>query len=95
MKDKKYCKVRDNCHSTAEDWGAGHSMCNLKYDVPKSVPTDSQDGSNYDYHFIIKEFVEKLKDQFTCLGENIEKYITFTVPIENEVRRIDKNGEEM
>ena len=35
LKDKKYCKVRDNCHYTAEDWGAGHSMCNLKYNVPK------------------------------------------------------------
>ena len=33
--------------------------------------------------------------QFTCLGGNTEKYTTFTVPIENEVRRIDKNGEEV
>ena len=32
---------------------------------------------------------------FTCLGENTEKYITFTVPIENEVTKIDKNGEEI
>ena len=35
----------------------------------------------------------------TCLGENTEKCITFTVPIENEVtrrkRRIDENGEEV
>ena len=29
----------------------------------------------------------------TCLGENIEKY--FTVPIEREARRNDKNGEEV
>ena len=36
-----------------------------------------------------------LKKQFTCLGENIEKYITFSVPIEKEVTRIDKNGEEI
>ena len=31
----------------------------------------------------------------TCLGENTEKYITFTVPIEKEVTRIDKNGEKI
>ena len=29
------------------------------------------------------------------MGENIEKYINFTVPIEKEVTRIDKNGEEI
>ena len=28
--------------------------------------------------------------QFSCLGESIEKYITFTVPIEREVRRNEK-----
>ena len=27
----------------------------------------------------------------TCLGENTENYITFTVPIEKEVTRTDKN----
>ena len=50
-------------------------------------------GSNYDYHFIIKELADEFKKQFTCLGENTEKYITSTVPIEKEVTRIDKNGE--
>ena len=39
-------------------------------------------GSNYDFHFIIKELAEEFKKQFSCLGENTEKYITFTVPIE-------------
>ena len=36
------------------------------------------------------------KKQFTCLGENTGKYITFTAPIAKEVTRIDKkNGEEI
>ena len=38
---------------------------------------------------------EEFKKQFTCSGENTEKYITLTVPIEKEVTRIDKNGEEI
>ena len=38
---------------------------------------------------------EEFRKQFPCLGENTEKYITFTVPVENEVTRIDKNGEEV
>ena len=41
----------------------------------------------------IKELAEEFKKQVTCFGENTEKYIIFTVPIEKEVTRIDKNGE--
>ena len=52
-------------------------------------------GSNYDYHFIIKELAEGFKQQFTCLGENTEKPITFTVTMEKEVTRTDKNEEEI
>ena len=52
-------------------------------------------GSNYDYHFIIKELAEEFKKQFTCLGENSQKYITFTLPTEKEVTKNDKNGEEV
>ena len=40
------------------------------------------------YHLIIKQLAEEFKKQFTCLGESIEKYITFTVPIEKEVIKI-------
>ena len=61
----------------------------------KKCPIVFRNGSNYDYHFIIKEVAGEFKKQFTCLGKNTEKYITFTVPIEKEVTRIDKNGEEI
>ena len=63
--------------------------------MPKRIPNIFHNGSNYDYHFIIKELAEEFKKQFTCLGENTEKYINFTVPIEKEVTRINKNGEEV
>ena len=45
-------------------------------------------GSNYDYHCIIKELAEELEKTLTCLGKHTEKYITFTVPI--EAMRIDE-----
>ena len=95
MKDKKYCKVRDHCHYTGEYTGAACSIHNLKYSVPKKIHIAFHNGSTYDYHFIIKELVEEFKKQFTCLGEDTEKYITFTIPIEKEVTRIDKNGKEI
>ena len=42
-----------------------------------------------------KNLLEDIKmPQFTCVGENNEKYITFSVPIQKEVIKIDKNGEE-
>ena len=33
---------------------------------------------------------EEFKKQFTCLGENTEKYITFTVSIEKELHELVK-----
>ena len=87
LKDKKYCKVRDHYHYTGAYRGAAHSICNLKYSVRKKVPIDFHNGRNYDYHFIIKELAGEFKKQFTFLGEDAEKYITFTVPIEKEVTK--------
>ena len=58
------------------------STCNIKYSVPKEIPILFQNGSSHHYHFIIKEVAEGFDGQFTCLGENTEKYITFLVPIE-------------
>ena len=53
--------------------GAAHSICNLKYSVATKIPIAFHNGSNYDYHFIIKELAEEFKKQFTCLGENNKK----------------------
>ena len=42
---------------------------------------------------MIKELAEKFKKQFTFLGENTEKCITLTVPIEKEVTRINTDAD--
>ena len=55
VKDKRYCKGRDHCHYTGQYKGAVHSICHLKYSGPKKSPVAFHNGSNYDYHFIIKE----------------------------------------
>ena len=61
--------------------------------MPNEVPVVFQNGSNYDYHFIMKELVKEFEGEFV-LGENAEKYRTFSAPIEKEVTKIDKDGNE-
>ena len=89
-------KVRDHCHYTGKYRGAAHSICNLRYTIPKKIPVVFHNGSTYDYHFIIKQLAREFKYYLECLGENTEKYITFSVPIkkvlDNDNDNDKKNG---
>ena len=69
--------------------GAAHNICNLRYKVPKEIPIVFHNGSIYDYHFIIKELVKEFEGNFECLGENTEKYITFSLPIKKKIENKD------
>ena len=75
--------------------GAMHSIGNIKYNVARKNSIAFHNGSNYDYHFIIKDLAEESEKRLNCLGKNTERYITFTVPTEKKVTRIDKNEEEI
>ena len=91
--DKEYCtdnnkemrKVRDHCHYTGKYRGAAHSKCNLEYKIVKEIPVMFHNGSVYDYHFIIKYLAREFNGNFECLGENTEKYISFTVPFKKMI----------
>ena len=78
-------KVRDHCHFTGKYRGAAHNTCNLRYKIPKNIPVIFHNGSTYDNHFIIKELACEFDGNFECLGENTEKYITFSVPIKKRI----------
>ena len=52
--DKKYRKSTDPCHDKGKYKHAAHSIC-------ITVPKAFQNGSNYDYNFIITELVERFK----------------------------------
>ena len=39
--------------------------------------------------------MEEFEGQSTSLEENTKKYITFSVPVEKKVTRIDKNGKKL
>ena len=81
--------MRDHCHYTGKFRGAAHNICNLRYNTPKKIPIVFHNGLTYDYHFIIKKLEEEFKSGFECLGENTEKYISFSVPLKKE----NNNGE--
>ena len=83
-KKKNYDKVRDHCHYTGKYRGAAHKICNLPYNTPRQVPVIFHNGSNYDYHFIIKGLAEEFEADFQCLGESKEKCITFSVAIKKQ-----------
>ena len=49
------------CHHTGENRCAGHSICNLKCSVPKTIYTAFHNGSKFGYNFTIKKLAEKSK----------------------------------
>ena len=87
--DKKHYKVRYHCHYTGKYRGAPHDICNSRYKITKEIPVVFHNGSTCDYHFIIKELGKKFDGNFECLGENTEKYITFSVPIKKKIENKD------
>ena len=85
-KFKLYKKVRDQCHFTGKFRGAAHCICDLHYKVPREIPVKIYNGSKYDYHLIIKELAEEFRgEEFRCLGENTEEYISSSVPIKKNM----------
>ena len=78
-------KVKDHCHYTGKYRGAAHSKCDLNYEIVKEIPALFHNGSVCDYHFIIKYLAKEFKGNSECLGENTEKYISFTVPFKKVI----------
>ena len=76
-------KFKDHCHYTGKFTGTAHSKCNLNYKVPKDIPIIIHNAS-YGTQFIINQSAEEFKSELNCIGENMKKYITFSVPIKKE-----------
>ena len=76
-------KVKDHCHYTGKFTGAAHSKCNSNYKVPKDIPIIICNAS-FDTHFKINQLAEEFKGELSCIGENMEKHITFSVTIKKK-----------
>ena len=85
--DKDYInrkKVKDHCHYKGKFRGAAHCKCNLDYKVQKELPVIIH-NAKYDTHFIINQLAIEFNGEINCIGDIMEKYVTFSVPIKKEL----------
>ena len=81
---KKLRKVKDHDHYTGKYRGAAHSICNLRYSTQRDIVVAMHNGSNYDFHLIIKELAKEFRSDMNCIGKNTEKYMTFSIPLKKQ-----------
>ena len=67
-----------------------HNICNLRHKTPEETYGVLHDGSNYDYHFIIKEWPEGYEGQIELLGENEERHPIFLIAVQRKKLESDK-----
>ena len=72
-------KVKDHCHYNLEEL----LIANATYKFPKDIPIMIHNAS-YDTHFRIYQLAEEFKGKLNCIGENMEKYITFSALIKKK-----------
>ena len=54
------------------------------------MPLVLHNGSKYDNHLIIKQLAKDFNGYFSCIGENTEKYISFSVTFIKESANSNK-----
>ena len=76
VNDKKYQKVTNLCYYTGKYRGAAHDIWNLRYKIPKEIPSIC---------IIIKKLAKECEGQLECLGENRKISNLFSTKIKKEV----------
>ena len=59
----------------------------MNYKITKNIPIAFHNLSSYDGHFIIKELANEFDGWLECLGENTEKYISFSVKTNTKITK--------
>ena len=60
--------------------------------MTNEIPALFRNGSNYDYHFIIKDLSNEFEGQIESLEENTLKYKPYCGSIEKENIKLNKDG---
>ena len=66
----------------------------MNYKITKDIPIFFPNLSSYDSHFLIKGLAKEFDGEFECVGENTEKYISFSVKINKKITKKDEDGNE-
>ena len=78
-------KIKTNdFHYIGKYGGTAYSIFNSKNNVPNEIPIVFYNGSNYDYHFVIKKLVKQFKREFNFLRK---KYCKKTIPFQFNGKR--------
>ena len=72
-------KVRDHCHVSGKYRGAAHDKCNLNFHHRHRVPVIIHNLKGYDSHLIIKLLGSFTKDKITCIANDQEEFISFSL----------------
>ena len=51
-------------------------VCCLIFNVSNEIPVVFHRGSNYDYHFIIKELANEFEGQFECIQRKVQNFFS-------------------
>ena len=64
-------------------------ICNLQYKKDSYIPTLAHSALGYNNHSVIPKFSGECKEcDVTCIGENTEKFIFFSLRKKNEIVKI-------
>jgi hypothetical protein len=78
--DGKVDKVRDHCHISGHFRGPSHNQCNRDFKFKQTIPVIFHNLRGYDSH-IIMQHIGSYEEKITCIANNMEKYISFSLGI--------------
>ena len=84
FKELRESKVRDHCHYSGLYRRAAHTVCNLRYKIPKYIPVVFHNLAGYDTHLFICELA-KHTSHMGVIAKNVEDYISFSIKVEVEI----------
>ena len=87
----KHLKILpDHFHFSGILRGAAHSIYNFEYSAPREISTVFYNGSNYDFHLMIKNLAKIFcSNDFECLGKHVELYTSTFVSLDKKIKVID------
>ena len=85
-----FLKIKDYDYYSGKYRGPAHILCNSRYQEQGNIPVMIFNGSNHDFHLIIKELAKTVRSKMKCIGENTETYKTFSVEFEKD-DNVDNN----